>query len=171
MEFIKGILDGVYIIKPEPIQDNRGFFARSFCKEEFLKYKLETNFVQCNISYNKKSGTFRGMHYQEKPYEETKVILCLNGSICDIILDVRPESPTYGKWESNILSNTDCCSLYIPKGYAHGYQTLTDNAVVYYLVSAPYSEKHARTVFYKDFGIELLTPVTAISEKDNHGYQ
>ena len=168
MKFTKGILNGVYIIEPEPIIDERGFFTRSFCKEEFSKHNLETNFVQCNISYNKKAGTFRGMHYQEKPYEETKVVSCLNGSICDIVLDIRDYSPTYGKWEAHILSNAALYSLYIPKGCAHGYQTLSDDTVVYYSVSNPYSRAHSKGIFYKKFNIKLPLPITFISEKDNY---
>jgi dTDP-4-dehydrorhamnose 3,5-epimerase len=122
----------MYIIEPELLTDERGFFARSFCKEEFQKYGLETDIVQCNISYNKKKGTLRGMHYQVPPFEEAKIVFCTNGSIYDVVVDLRRGSSTYCQWVATDLSDKNFKMMYIPKGCAHGFQTLEDNAMVCY---------------------------------------
>jgi dTDP-4-dehydrorhamnose 3,5-epimerase len=167
MKFETGSIKGVYEILPEPIMDKRGFFARSFCNVEFLKYGLETKIVEQSISYNKKMGTFRGMHYQEPPYEEAKIVSCFNGSIFDIIVDMRPNSPTYKKWEAHILVDSLYNSIYVPKGCAHGFQSLKNNTVVHYSISEPYMEGHSKTVCYKKFGIMLPLEITAISDRDD----
>ena len=167
MKFIKGNLEGVYIIEYEPIKDTRGTFSRIFCEDEFLSHGLDPHLSQCSISYNKIKGTFRGMHYQKPPHEENKIVSCIKGLIYDIILDLRENSKTYGKWESHILSDALVCSLYIPKGCAHGFQTLLDNTTINYMMSKQYSKEHSMSVSYKDFDIGLPDPVTNISEKDN----
>ena len=167
MKFIKGILDGVYIIEYDPIKDERGCLSRVFCEDEFKSHGLDPHISQCSISYNKKKGTFRGMHYQSFPHEENKIITCTKGMIFDVILDLRENSKTYGKWETHCLSESSVYSLYIPKGCAHGFQTLVDNTIVHYAMSEPYYKKQSVSVLYSDFNIELPLPVTNISEKDN----
>jgi len=168
MLFHKTPIKGAYIIDIEKREDERGFFARSFCQNEFSKYNLETTFVQTNISYNKKKGTLRGMHFQKHPYEEDKVLRCTNGAIFDVIVDIRKESPTYKQWFGIELSNKNQKSLYIPKGCAHGYLTLTDKADVTYMVSQFYTPKADTGLRYNDplFGIEWPKPIKFISKKD-----
>ena len=168
MKFIKGNLDGVYLIELEHSRDHRGSFARNFCIEEFKKQGIDIQISQCSISYNKKSGTFRGMHYQIPPYQEKKIVSCVKGAIWDIVLDLRENSATYGKWESHILSDALICSIYIPEGCAHGFQSLSDDVIVHYMMSAPYSKEHSKKISYKKFNIGLTMPITAISDGDNY---
>ena len=132
MIFTETKIKGVYIIEPELLTDERGFFTRSFCKEEFQKHGLETDIVQCNISYNKRKGTLRGMHYQVPPFEETKIVSCTQGSIYYVVIDLRRDSPTFRQWHAEELSANSQWMLYIPEGCASGFQTLEDDSVVYY---------------------------------------
>ena len=174
MLFKETRLKGAYTIELEPIEDERGFFARSFCVREFEKYGLNPRIVQCNISYNKKKGILRGMHYQTAPHQEAKIVSCTKGSVFDVIIDLRPDSPTYCQWFAVEL--TAHCSpltanykmLYIPEGFAHGFQTLEDETVVYYQMSEFYHPECARGVRFDDpaFGIEWPLTINAISEKD-----
>lgn len=131
MIFCETALKGVYEIGIQPIEDERGFFARTWCAEEFKEMNLITDFVQCNISYNKKKGTLRGIHFQVAPFEEVKLVRCIKGSIYDVIIDLRPNSNAYLKWISVELSATNRKMLYIPEGFAHGFQTLEDNTEVF----------------------------------------
>lgn len=155
MDFIETELKGAYIVKLTPIEDERGFFARSFCKREFEKHKLEFSVTQCNISYNKKKGILRGMHYQKKPYEEAKLISCIKGAIYDVIIDMRCDSPTYCKWISVELTAKDYEMLYIPGGFAHGFQTLENNTTVFYHMSEFYHPE-------SEMGIRWDDPIFAI---------
>jgi dTDP-4-dehydrorhamnose 3,5-epimerase len=171
MIFTETKIKGVYLIEPELLTDERGFFARSFCKEEFQKYGLETDIVQCNISYNKRKGTLRGMHYQAPPFEEAKVVSCTQGSIFDVVLDLRKDSPTCCQWVANELSEKNFKIMYIPKGCAHGFQTLEDDTMVYYQMTEFFHPECARGVRWDDpiFKIEWpVLPKKIISEKDRN---
>ncbi len=168
LKFSETKLLGAYIIEIEKIEDERGFFARIFDKEEFSKYDLNTDMVQFSISQNLKKGTIRGMHYQTKPYEESKLVRCLKGKIFDIIIDLRPNSKTYKKWFSLELSANNYKMLYIPKGFAHGFQTLEDNTETSYQISEFYHPEYAKGIRWddKEFGIKWPLNVSLISEND-----
>jgi len=161
-------LKGAYVINIEPIEDERGFFARSFCQKEFEQLGLNPCVAQCNISFNKKKGTLRGMHYQAAPHEEAKLVSCVKGSIYDVIIDLRPGSITYCQWVSVELSAENHKMLYIPEGFAHGFQTLEDNTEVFYQMSEFYHPESARGVRWNDpaFGIEWPLEERIISKKD-----
>lgn len=168
MIFIETNIPGVFIIDIEPIEDERGFFARTFCKREFEARGLERNFVQCSISYNKKRGTLRGMHYQISPYEETRIVSCIKGSIYDVVLDLRSDSDTFREWVSVELNDRNHRFLYIPKGCAHGFQTLEDDTEVYYQISEFYHPECARGVRCNDpaFKIDWPALTSVISARD-----
>ena len=170
MIFTETKIKGVYLIEPELITDERGFFARSFCKEEFQKHGLETDIVQCNISYNKKKGTLRGMHYQVPPFEEAKIVSCTKGSIYDVVVDLRRDSPTFRNWHAVELSADSYRMLYIPKGCAHGFQTLEDNCIVYYQMGEYYHPEYSRGIRWDDPAIGIVWPIPAgiISVKDQN---
>jgi len=183
MVFTETKLKGAYIIDLEPIPDDRGYFARSFCQREFERYGLDPCVAQCNISFNAKKGTLRGMHYQAKPFEEVKLIRCTRGAIFDVIIDLRPDSSTYCQWIGveftasfshlpspiSQLANT-IRSLYVPKGFAHGFLTLEDNTEVFYQMSEFYSPDHATGLRWDDpaFGIEWPIEVQVISDRDKN---
>jgi dTDP-4-dehydrorhamnose 3,5-epimerase len=168
MRFEATNLSGAWLIVPEPVGDERGFFARTFCVRELAEQRLETEFVQHSASVSLKRGTLRGMHFQREPHGEVKIVTCVNGAILDVIVDLRPASPTFRRWQGFELTDENRHRLYIPKGFAHGFQTLTDNVEVGYLISAFYEPSAASGVRYDDpaFGIEWPLPVTVISEKD-----
>ncbi len=168
MIFTETKLKGAYIIELEPVEDERGFFVRSFCMNEFKEHGLNPNVVQCNISFNKKKGTLRGMHYQIAPHEEAKLIRCTKGGIYDVIIDMRPRSPTYTQWISVELTADNRKMLYIPEGFAHGFQTLLDNTEVFYQMSEFYYPESARGVRWNDpaFGIKWSFQNPIMSEKD-----
>ncbi|MCB2359371.1 dTDP-4-dehydrorhamnose 3,5-epimerase [Clostridium estertheticum] len=168
MIFRETKLNGAYIIEIEPIEDERGFFARSWCKEEFEKYGLNSNLVQCNISFNKKKGILRGMHYQCTPYEEVKSVRCIRGAIYDVIIDLRPESETYKQWTSIELTPENRKMIYVPRGFAHGFQTLEDNTEVFYQMSEFYHGECARGVRWDDENFSIVWPIKEkiISDKD-----
>jgi dTDP-4-dehydrorhamnose 3,5-epimerase len=169
MKFTETPLKGAFIVDLEHIEDNRGFFARAFCRDEFIKRGLEPNIAQCNMSYNGRSGTLRGMHYQVAPHQEVKFVRCVFGRIFDVIVDLREESPTYAKWFGEELSSDNYKALYIPGGFAHGYLTLEDNSVVHYQVSEFYHPESERGLFYADTKIGIKWPYAGemiISEKD-----
>lgn len=149
-------IPGAFLIEPERRDDERGFFARVYCEDEFAKHGLHTNFVQCNISYNVRRGTLRGLHYQAVPHGEVKVVRCTMGAIYDVILDLREDSPTYKQWAAAELSIENHRTLYIPTGIAHGFQTLMDNSEVFYMMGTYYHPESARGVRWNDpaFGIE-----------------
>lgn len=170
MIFKETKLKGAYIIEIEPIDDERGFFARSWCKEEFKQRGLNCNLVQCNISFNKKSGTLRGMHYQIAPYEEDKLVRCTSGAIYDVIIDLRPKSETFKQWISIELTAENRKMLYVPKGFAHGFQTLEDNAEVFYQMSEFYHHGHATGIRWDDESFKIEWPIEEkiISDKDKN---
>lgn len=168
MVFTKTKLKGAYIIELEPLKDERGFFARTFCQNDFKKNGLNPRIAQCNISFNQKKGTLRGMHYQVAPYEEAKLVSCTRGSIYDVIVDLRSDSPTYCKWFAVELSDKNYKMLYIPEGFAHGFQSLKDNTIVFYQMSEFYNPESARGVRWDDtmFGIKWPLSNKVISKKD-----
>jgi len=169
MKFTETSLKGAYIIEIEPIQDERGFFARSWCRNEFEKQGIDFTIVQCNISYNDKKGTLRGMHYQVSPYEEAKMVCCTRGAIYDVIIDLRSLSPTYGQWYAMELHAASHRILYIPKGFAHGFQTLEEETLVFYQMSEFYHSECARGVRWDDPSFMISWPWVkkrTISKKD-----
>ena len=161
-------LNGAILTNIEPAGDERGFFARTFCKDEFKKHDIDFSCVQCNISYNKKKGTLRGMHYQAAPHEEAKIVSCIRGAIFDVIVDIRPKSATYKKWYGTELSAKNHALLYVPKGFAHGFQTLTDDSEVYYMMSEYYHPECARGIQWDDQVIMIKWPLQlkTIAKKD-----
>lgn len=170
MNFRETALRGALIIELERKEDHRGFFARTWCAEEFAAHGLNPKLVQCSISYNKKKGTLRGMHYQAVPYEETKLVRCTAGAIYDVIIDLRPNSPTYTKHVAATLTAQNHHMLYIPEGFAHGFQTLEDHTEVSYQMSEYYVSKFARGVRWNDpaFSIQWPEDVRIITDRDSH---
>ncbi len=138
MQFTETPLKGAYLITLEPKRDERGYFARTFCKDEFAKLGLATDLVQCSTSYNCDRGIIRGMHYQAAPYSETKLVRCIRGAIHDVIIDIREESDTYMQCFGVELSDSNLQMLYIPKGFAHGYKTLEANTEIFYMMDEFY---------------------------------
>jgi dTDP-4-dehydrorhamnose 3,5-epimerase len=163
-------LQGAYIIDPERLEDARGFFARTWCQQEFLGHGLNPRVVQCNLSYNHKKGTFRGMHYQIAPYEEAKLIRCSRGAIYDVIVDLRPDSPTFKEHIAVILSADNRRMLYVPEKFAHGFITLEDDTEIFYQMSEFYSADRARGFRWNDsaFAIKLPIEVAVISDRDRN---
>jgi dTDP-4-dehydrorhamnose 3,5-epimerase len=169
MIFTKTKINGVNIIGPELLTDERGFFARSYCKDEFKSLGLETDIVQCNISFNKKKGTLRGMHYQVPPFEEVKIVSCTRGSIYDVVVDLRRDSQTFCQWVAAELSDKNFNMMYIPRGCAHGFQTLEDNTMVYYQMTGFYHSECARGVRWDDPQFKIVWPdikKRILSDKD-----
>ncbi|WP_218814796.1 dTDP-4-dehydrorhamnose 3,5-epimerase family protein [Rickettsiella endosymbiont of Dermanyssus gallinae] len=144
---------GAYLIEMEPHQDERGYFSRFFCSREFKKHGLVTNFVQMSTSFNKKKGQIRGMHYQQEPYAETKLVRCTQGAIYDVIIDIRLESPTYYQYYGTELTAENKKMFYIPKGFAHGYKTLEDKSEVLYMMDTFYEHKSASVLSIKDINV------------------
>lgn len=168
MLLVETSLKDAYLIEPEPHNDERGFFARTWCQQEFAQWGLNPNLVQCNISFNKKQGTLRGLHYQIEPHAEVKLIRCTMGRIYDVIVDIRPDSSTFKQWFGVELSADNRTLLYVPEGFAHGFQTLTDNTEVFYQMSTFYEPASARGIRWDSplFNIEWLLEPTVMSEKD-----
>jgi len=168
MKFLPTKIAGVFEIKPELKEDERGFFARTWCRDEFDAHGLVTHLVQCSISYNTRKGTLRGMHYQAAPFEETKLVRCTKGAIYDVVLDLRLESPTYRQWISALLTGENRSMIYVPKGCAHGFLTLQDNTEVFYQMSQVYDVASARGLRWDDplFGISWPEKPVVISERD-----
>lgn len=168
MKFHKTTLADAMLIDIEPRGDDRGFFARVFCEREFAAHGLETRYVQANHSRNARKGTLRGMHFQKSPHGEVKLVRAVGGAIHDVIIDLRRDSPSYGRWEGFDLTAENGRILYVPAGFAHGFQTLEDNCDVTYMVSQPYTPEAERGVRFDDpaFGINWPLPVATISEKD-----
>jgi dTDP-4-dehydrorhamnose 3,5-epimerase len=166
--FRKLQLQGAVLIELEPRTDERGFFARTFCADEFAQAGLNTSVVQCNVSFNKRKGTLRGMHYQKAPYEEAKLVRCTSGAIFDAIIDLRPGSPTFKRHFSVILSAENRTALYVPEGFAHGFQTLRDDTEVFYQMSQRYQAEAAAGVRWNDpsFAIEWPADERTMSERD-----
>ncbi|WP_428324992.1 dTDP-4-dehydrorhamnose 3,5-epimerase [Nitrosopumilus sp.] len=170
MKFTQTKISGVFLIELEKIEDQRGFFSRTFDKHEFQKNDLESDFVQCSISYNHTKGTLRGMHFQLPPYDETKIVSCINGKIFDVVVDLRKDSSTFKLWESNELSSDNFSMLYVPSGVAHGFQTLEDNSTLYYQMSQYFNPKYYSGIKYDDpsFNIDWPLPISYISDNDKN---
>ncbi len=168
MIFTETKLHGAFVIEPELIEDERGFFARTWSQTEFVQHGLNPRVVQTNLSFNQRRGTLRGMHFQAKPHEEAKVVRCTAGSIADVIVDLRPESPTFRQWIKVELSANNRLMLYVPESFAHGFQTLEDDTEVAYQISEYYHPESARGVRWDDpvFGVDWPLEISVISERD-----
>jgi dTDP-4-dehydrorhamnose 3,5-epimerase len=168
MRFIATKLGGAWIIEPDFHEDSRGLFARTFCAREFREQGLVDTFVQCNTSWNARKGTIRGLHYQAPPSSEAKLVRCTAGALLDVIVDLRPDSPTYLQHVGVELTARNRSALYIPEMFAHGFQTLEDSTEVFYKMSESYAPKSARGLRYDDpkLGIRWPLPVASISDQD-----
>lgn len=168
MELRETPLSGAFLIDLNRKGDSRGFFARLFCEKAFADLGLESDFVQINDSLSASMGTLRGLHYQLPPYQEVKVVRCIRGALWDCIVDLRPQSPTFKQWFGVTLSADNRTMLYVPRGFAHGFVTLSDDAEVIYLVSAPYAPEHERGLRWDDpaIGIDWPRHPVEMSEKD-----
>jgi dTDP-4-dehydrorhamnose 3,5-epimerase len=166
--FTETRIPGAWIVDLEPIHDDRGFFAMTWTASEFTKRGLDPSLAQCNLAFNHKKGTLRGMHFQRAPHEQVKVVRCCRGAVLDVIIDLRPESPAFRQWARVELSADNRRMLYIPAGLAHGYITLTDDAEVAYQASTPWAPQSEGGVRWNDpaFGIEWPSPPVVISAKD-----
>jgi dTDP-4-dehydrorhamnose 3,5-epimerase len=168
MIFSETPVKGVFLIDLEPIADERGFFARSWCQQEFATHGLSTQVVQCNVSYNRFRHTLRGLHYQVVPHQEAKLVRCVRGALYDVVLDLRPGSSTYLQHVGVELSADNRQAIHVPEGCAHGFLTLTDDTEVLYQMSAAYEAGAARGIRWDDpaFGIRWPAPVVIISQRD-----
>jgi dTDP-4-dehydrorhamnose 3,5-epimerase len=168
MHFHETGVAGAFLLEPERIGDERGFFARTWCAREFAERGLSTQLAQCNISYNTLSGTLRGMHYQAAPHAEVKLVRCTSGAIYDVVIDVRPGSPTYRCHFGATLSAATRMAMYVPEGCAHGFLTLTDGSEVFYQMSAFYAPEAARGVRWDDPAFAIAWPgdVRVIAARD-----
>jgi len=168
MIFTPTKLPGSFLIDLEPTEDERGFFARSSCVNEFELRGLDGRFVQCNVSFNKKKGTLRGLHYQKFPHEEAKLVRCTAGAIYDVIVDLRPSSATFKKWDAAEITAANHRALYVPKGFAHGFQTLCDDTEVFYQMTEFYAPEAACGYRWDDGAFEICWPEgpRTISSKD-----
>jgi dTDP-4-dehydrorhamnose 3,5-epimerase len=161
MLFLPTALPGVFVIEVEPRADARGLFARTYCAEEFAAHGLCTAWAQCNVSFNVKAGTLRGMHWQAAPHEEVKLVRCTAGAALDVVADLRPGSPTYKKWVAVELTAENRRAVYIPGGFAHGFQTLTDGTELFYQMSAFYVPEAARGARWDDPALNIEWPACA----------
>lgn len=168
MIFTETKLDGAFIIDVKKLEDERGFFGRAWCKKEFDEHGLNSDAVQANVSYNIHKGTLRGMHYQEAPFTESKTIRCTQGSIYDVIIDIRPTSPTYKQWLGVELTANSFRMLYVPDGFAHGFITLEDHTSVHYIVTQYYTPGAESGIKFDDSTFDIHWPIQPIivSEKD-----
>ena len=168
MQFLETRLPGVFEIRPEPHCDHRGFFARTWCRDEFEAHGLNPRLVQCSISFNTSRGTLRGMHFQLAPHAETKLVRCTSGAIYDVILDLRTDSPTYREWVGVCLTAQNRHMIYVAEGCAHGFITMQDQTEVFYQMSDFHAPAAARGVRWNDpaFGIAWPTEVQVISDRD-----
>jgi dTDP-4-dehydrorhamnose 3,5-epimerase len=154
-------LTGAFLLEPEPRIDERGSFMRLWCQREFQERGLETRAVQCSVSYNRRTGTLRGIHYQVEPYAEVKIVRCTRGSVFDVIIDLRPESPTYARHFAVVLSASSRTMLYVPRGFAHGFQTLEDDTEITYQMSEFYEPSSARGVRWNDPAFAIEWPLAS----------
>jgi dTDP-4-dehydrorhamnose 3,5-epimerase len=168
MRYSSTNIDGVFVLGLEPLGDDRGFFARLFCAEEYAASGLEASFVQINNSLSTYAGTLRGLHYQVAPAGEVKLVRCVNGSVYDVVVDLRKSSPTFGQWFGEILSADNRLMMYVPKGCAHGFMTLEDRTEMIYAASASYLGKAERIVRWDDprFDVQWPRKPSVISDKD-----
>ena len=161
MIFAETALRGAFIVDQEPHLDERGYFSRLWCAREFEAHGLETRVAQCSMSYNRQAGTLRGMHYQAAPYEEAKLVRCTRGAVFDVIIDLRRGSPTFTRHVSAVLSAANGTALYVPRGFAHGFQTLEDHSEVMYQISEFHHADYARGVRWNDPAFAIGWPSTA----------
>lgn len=168
MKFLETPLAGLCVVEIEPFNDTRGFFARSFCAKEFDLNGLGRNVAQCNVSFNEKAGTLRGLHFQSEPHGEAKLVRCTHGAIYDVAVDIRPGSDTYLKWYATELTAENRRMLFIPQGFAHGFQTLTDRSEVFYLMFEMFHPESARGMRWDDPRLKIDWPIAnpIISDKD-----
>lgn len=168
MEFTPLTIGGAYLITSDRHDDDRGFFARAWCYREFAEAGLDVSFVQTSLSYNHSAGTLRGMHFQKAPHQEKKLVRCIRGSMIDVILDLRPESPTYCTHEKVLLADDGTRAILVPEGCAHGFITLEDDTEVLYMISEYYAAEAAAGFRWNDpaFGISWPREVTVISDRD-----
>jgi dTDP-4-dehydrorhamnose 3,5-epimerase len=168
MIFTETPLRGAIVITLEPFHDERGSFARTFCRKEFEAHGLSPAIAQCNVSRNAKCGTLRGLHFQVSPYQEAKLVRCTRGALWDVIVDLRAGSDTRGQWYGVELSETNATQLFIPEGFAHGFQTLSDDTEIFYQISNFFAPEAARGLRYDDpaLKIDWPLPVSSISDKD-----
>src|SRR5882724_292231 len=162
MKFEQTPLPGAFVVDLDRKDDERGFFARTFCHDEFAEHGLVTDYAQSSVSFNKRRGTLRGMHFQKKPHEETKLVRCTMGAIFDVIVDLRPGSPTQTRWFGIELSAVNRKALYVPKGFAHGFITLIDESEVLYQISAKFHPESAAGVRWNDPAFAIKWPVEAV---------
>lgn len=169
MKFTELALKGAFVIEVDKIEDERGFFGRLWCENEFKDHGLNTNIVQSNVSLSKKKGTLRGLHFQRGDHAETKFVRCTRGSVYDVIVDLRPDSPTFKKWCGVELTADNYKMIYVPENFAHSFLTLEDNSEVYYLVTQFYSSENERGLHYSDPEINIEWPIEImeISDKDD----
>lgn len=168
MIFTESQLHGAFLIDPEKIEDSRGFFARTWCRREFERHGISFQPVQCNVSFNENKGVLRGMHYQAVPHQEAKLIWCIKGAIHDVIIDLRPLSPTFTQHVAVVLSAENRRMFYIPEGFAHGFQTLQNESEIFYQMSEFYAPEFAKGVRWNDplFGIQWPMDERIISDRD-----
>jgi len=168
LKFEETPLRGAWVVDLAPIEDERGFFARSFCEKEFSERGLNPRVVQCNVSFNRRRGTLRGMHYQAAPHEEAKLVRCTQGAVWDVIVDLRPGSPTFKRWYGAELSAANRRAFYVPEGMAHGFQTITEDAEVLYQMAASFRPESARGVRWNDPAFAIQWPIADpfMSERD-----
>lgn len=168
MKFVPIPLDGAYLIELEPNVDDRGFFARTWSAEEFEARGITSKLAQCSISFNTRKGTLRGLHYQIEPYPEAKLVRCSAGAMYDVLVDLRRESTTHGKWFGVELNAENRKMVYIPKGFAHGFQTLADNTEIFYQISESYRSEAARGARWNDPAFAIDWPIAnpILSERD-----
>ncbi len=170
MIFTPTPLEGAYQIEPERRGDERGYFARVWCAQEFAEHGLSTELLQVNVGFSSRKGTLRGMHYQSAPEQEVKLVRCTRGAVYDVMVDLRPASPTHGRWYAAELTPDNGRMLYVPEGFAHGYQTLVDSSEISYQTSRPYAPRCATGVAFDDpaFSIDWPMPPTVISDADRN---
>jgi dTDP-4-dehydrorhamnose 3,5-epimerase len=169
VKFEETVLPGAWIVDLEPVEDDRGWFARAFAAEEFHEHGIELDIVHSNLSFNRRAGTVRGLHWQADPHGEGKLVRCIGGAVWDVIVDIRPASPTYRRWVGVELNSVNRRALYIPPGFAQGFQTLQDDTELYYEMSHIYAQSHARGIRWDDPALAIDWPPAAerfISERD-----
>jgi len=171
MKFKKTGLNGNFLIDLEKREDRRGFFARYYCAKEFSAYGLNTNWLQINNSLSYQAGTLRGLHFQKPPYAEVKLVRCLKGAVWDVVVDLRRGSKTYGKWFGSTLSEENRSMMYVPRGFAHGFQSLMNDSEILYLVSDNYEPNAEVTLLWDDSSVNINWPMhpAVISDKDARG--
>lgn len=169
MDFLQTPINGAVIVQPQRHSDERGYFARTWCKQTFQNAGLPTDLSQCNLSFNPRKGTLRGMHLQKPPHAEAKLVRCVAGAALDVAIDLRPDSPTFKQWASVEITAEKGNAFYIPKGCAHGFLTLTENTELFYMMSDPYVADAGYGVRWNDpqWGIEWPFDPVVISDRDN----